>query len=154
MTGMTNTWITLDTAARRKNWWWTAYLTLVCGGTTVAVTLTAESGLSWWLGGVGVFWALMTLHTLNLGYGRALLTPDRIILHTLFGSRSIPWAEITRIEKRSSQTRSSIAWDLRLVRVHGRPVAVPGTYTRKAWDDNLDRKLNLIQEYWSRSTGQ
>lgn len=119
VTDMPDAWIALDPAARRRNWWWTAVLTLVCASTAIAATLSTATDLWWWAGGVGAFWLFSAFYMINRGYGRTLLTADRIVFHTFLSRRSIPWAEIIRIEKRSHQTRSGQWWDLRIVRVNG-----------------------------------
>ncbi|MBX9399585.1 hypothetical protein K4749_40270 [Streptomyces sp. TRM72054] len=148
---MPDAWIALDPAARRRNWWWTAVLTLLCAGTAIAAALSAAADPWWWAGGVGAFWLFSAFYMINRGYGRTLLTADRIVFRTFLSRRSIPWAEIIRVEKRSHQTRSGQWWDLRIVRVNGRPITIPGAFSNKWCGDDLDRQLALLHAYWSHS---
>ncbi|MGW4496773.1 hypothetical protein [Streptomyces sp. NPDC004376] len=150
---MTDASIALDDAARRKNWWWTAYLTLLFGGLGVAVALTAEGGRIWWVFAVIACWLLSVFYMINRGYGQALLTSERIIFRTFISCRSIPWGEITQIEKRHHQARSREWWDLRIVRSRGRPLSVPGAFTSRSHDSDFEGKFVLIREYWARSAG-
>ncbi|GAA2624734.1 hypothetical protein GCM10010307_11190 [Streptomyces vastus] len=146
---MPDTWIALDTAARRKNWWWTGYLTAIFGGLAIALTAVGEQFS--WIISVAICWLLSVTYMINRGYGRTLLTSDRIVFRTFFSRRSIPWAEVTHIEKRRHQGRSAEWWDLRIVRKHGRSLAIPGAFTSRRYDSTFEGKLTLIREYWARS---
>ncbi|MGW0777027.1 hypothetical protein ACWD01_25975 [Streptomyces sp. NPDC002835] len=148
---MPDTWIALDTAARRRNWWWTGYLTIAFAGAGVAMVLTAATAPFWWGFSVAICWLLSIIYMINRGYGRALLTSDRIVFHTFVSRKSIPWAEIAHIEKRRHQTRSGEWWDLRIVRSHGRSLSIPGVFTSNRFDNDFEAKFALIREYWSRS---
>ncbi|MFF5978011.1 hypothetical protein ACFY78_04065 [Streptomyces olindensis] len=148
---MHDTWIALDAAARRKNWWWTGYLTAIFGGLGVAVSLTGTGERFWWAFSVALCWLLSVIYMINRGYGRTLLTPERMSFRTFFSRRSIPWGEITNIEKRRHQTRSGEWWDLRAVRSHGRPLAIPGAFSSRADDGDFEVKFTVIREYWARS---
>lgn len=149
---MPDTWIALDAAARRKNWWWTGYLTVIFGGWGVAVVLTTTGEKLWWVFSITVCWLLSVIYVINRGYGRTLLTSDRIILRTFVSSRSIQWTEITHIEKRRHQARSGEWWDLRIVRAHGRTLTIPGAFSSRMDDVTFEEKYILICEYWARST--
>lgn len=150
--GMPGIWIGLDVAARRRNWWWTGFLTLVCVGAAVAVALSEGAGDRWWwVGGVGVFWLVGFFYMINRGYGRTLLTSNGMEFRTFVGRRSVPWTEIARIEKRRHQARSGEWWDVCVVRVRGRSLTVPGVFTSSRWDADCEEKLAVIREYWSRA---
>lgn len=148
---MPDTWITLDAAARLKNWFWTGYLTVVFGGLEVSVALTSEGQKFWWVISVAVCWLLSVAYMINRGYGRTLLTSDRIVFRTLISRRSIPWTDITHIEKRRHQVRSGEWWDLRILRSRGRPLTIPGAFASRSHDGAFERKFTLIREYWDRS---
>ncbi|WP_327411436.1 hypothetical protein OG458_42940 (plasmid) [Streptomyces sp. NBC_01281] len=147
---MPDTWITLDAAARRKNWWWTAYLTAIFGGLAVAVSAVGEP--FWWAIYIGTFWLISVIYMINRGYGRTLLTTDRMIFRTFFSRRSIPWTEVSDIEKRRHQGRSAEWWELRVTRKNGRPLSIPGAFANRRHDSVFENKLALIQEYKARST--
>ncbi|WP_436947773.1 hypothetical protein [Streptomyces sp. SudanB52_2052] len=146
-----DTWIALNAAARRKNWWWTGCLTAILGGLGVAMSLTGTGERFWWVFSVALCWLLSVIYMINRGYGRTLLTPERMSFRTFFSRRSIPWGEITNIEKRRHQTRSGEWWDLRVVRSHGRPLAIPGAFSSRADDGDFEVKFTVIREYWARS---
>lgn len=151
---MPDVWIGLSAAARRRNWWWTGFLTLVCAGMAVAVTLTAPTSNRWWWGGgVAVAWLPSLFYMINRGYGRTLLTASGMEFRTFVSRRSIPWSEITRIEKRQHQTRGGFWWDLRAVRVRGRSLTIPGVFTSQMRDAEFEQKLGVIHERWSRAVG-
>ncbi|MFB7341262.1 hypothetical protein ACFCZ6_14490 [Streptomyces hydrogenans] len=151
---MPDVWIGLSAAARRRNWWWTGFLTLVYAGTATAVTLTEPTPNQWWWGGgVAVAWLASLFYMVNRGYGRTLLTDSGMEFRTLVGRRSIPWAEITRIEKRQHQARSAFWWDLQVVRVRGRSLTIPGAFTSRVRDAEFEQKLGVIQQCWSRAVG-
>jgi hypothetical protein len=65
----------------------------------------------------------------------------------------VPWSEVARIEKRQRVSRSGIWWDLRVVRAHGRSLTIPGTFTNRMTDAELERKQAVIQKGWSRAVG-
>lgn len=145
-------WIGLDADARRRNWWWTGFLTLVCVGTASATALSARAmDRWWWVGGVGVFWLIALLYMVNRGYGRTLLMLNGMEVRTFVSRRSIPWDEIARIERRRHQTRSGTWWDVCAVRIHGRSLTIPGAFTRSARDAKFEENLAVIREYWSRA---
>ncbi len=148
---MPDTWIALDAAARRKNWWWTGYLTVVFGGWGMAVALTDEGERFWWVFSVAFCWLVSVVYMVNRGYGRTLLTSDRIVFRTFISRRSIPWGEITHIEKRRHQTRSGEWWDLRIIRSRGRSLTIPGAFSGRPDDNSLEEKYTLIREYWTRA---
>jgi hypothetical protein len=72
---------------------------------------------------------------------------------TVVSRRSIPWSEVADIEKRQRVSRSGIWWDLRVVRVRGRSLTIPGTFTNRRTDAELEQKQAVIQEHWFRAVG-
>lgn len=150
--GMPGMWLGLDAAARRRVWWRTGFLTLICVGLAAAVALSERAADRWWwVGGVGVFWLVGFLYMINRGYGRTLLTLNGMEFRTFFSRRSVLWSETARIEKRRHQGRSSEWWDVCIVRVHGRVLTVPGVFTSRRWDADFEQKLVVIRAYWSRA---
>lgn len=148
---MAEVWIALDAAERRKNWRVSGCFTIICAGMVVAVTLSEGPGSLWWGVAISCTWLVSMTYIIGRGYGRALLTPDGIFFKGPFRRRSIPWAEITEIEKRHHTARSSEWWDLRLVRANGRDLAVPGAFTSNRYDHKFEAKLALLREYWQRA---
>ncbi|MFJ5708374.1 hypothetical protein [Streptomyces sp. NPDC093105] len=149
---MPEVWIRLSTADRRRNWFWTAALTLVCAGTTVAVSLVEPEADHWrWAGGCAIVWLAAVVYTINRGYGRTLLTAQGMAFRTFFSRRRLPWVEIVRVERRSHTARSGEWWYLRVVRVRGRDLAVPGAFTSRRYDRDFERKLALIEDYLRRA---
>ncbi|MBO4254908.1 hypothetical protein [Streptomyces griseorubiginosus] len=146
---MPQTWIALDSSARRRNWWWTGYLTVIFAG--LAITLTAIGKKFTWVIVVTFFWLLSVTYMINRACGRTLLASDGIQFHTFFSRRMIPWSEVADVEKRRHQGRSAEWWELRVVRRRGRSLGVPGAFTSRSYDDTFENKLVLIREYWARS---
>ncbi|TXS19679.1 hypothetical protein EAO68_02075 [Streptomyces sp. wa22] len=89
--------------------------------------------------------------TVNLIYGRVLLTARGLEFRTFVGRRVIPWSEVAGIETRRRVVRSRVLCDLRVVRVRGRALTIPGTATSRVMDAELERKQVAIQERWSRA---
>ncbi|WP_328374667.1 hypothetical protein OG372_00350 [Streptomyces sp. NBC_01020] len=146
--------ISFSAAARRRYWWRTGVLMLVLVGGPVAVGVTVSAPDRWWWGaGFGAFGLLTLFDMINRIYGRAVLTAAGMEFRTFVSRRSLPWCEIAGVKVRQRGSRSGIWSDLRLVRVRGRSLTVPGTMTNRIWDAELDRKLVLIQEHWSRAVG-
>ncbi|MFF6788455.1 hypothetical protein ACFY9C_05200 [Streptomyces filamentosus] len=149
---MPEVWIRLNTADRRRNWWWTGWLILVCAGTSVAVSLVEpEENHWWWAGGCAIVWLAAVVYMINRGYGRTLLTAQGMAFRTFFSRRRLPWVEIVRVERRSHTARSSEWWDMRVVLVGGRALAVPGAFTSRRYDHDFERKLALIEDYLCRA---
>ncbi|WP_435057286.1 hypothetical protein [Streptomyces sp. bgisy060] len=147
-------WIGLSDKELRRNRWWTAFLAVFLGGGTLAAGLTPPASERWWWVGVfGFVWVLAVFSMVNRGYGRTLLTAEGMKFHTFVSRRSIPWGEITRIEKREHHTRGGPFWDVRAVRVSGRSPTIPGVFTSRAFDAEFDQKLATIQERWARAAG-
>ncbi|WP_327138546.1 hypothetical protein OG585_53495 (plasmid) [Streptomyces sp. NBC_01340] len=127
---------------------------LALAGVTVAAGLTTRVPDRWWLiGGFGVFFVAMVFSMINSIYGRVLLTATGVEFRTFVSRRSIPWSEVAGIEKRQRVSRSGIWWDLRVVRVRGRSLTIPGTFTNRRTDAELERKQAVIQEHWFRAVG-
>ncbi|WP_326844483.1 PH domain-containing protein (plasmid) [Streptomyces sp. NBC_01558] len=140
--------------ARRMSWWRTGLVTLALAIVTVAVGLGERApDRAWWIAGFGVFSVIVFLGMVSGIYGRVVLTEEGMQFRTLFSRRSIPWSEIAGVETRTRRMRSRTWWELRVVRVRGRALTVPGTATERLWDAELDRKLLLIQQRWSRAAG-
>ncbi|MFI8323845.1 hypothetical protein [Streptomyces sp. NPDC085529] len=97
-------------------------------------------------------WFIALVYMINRGYGRTLLTPHGMVFHTFFSRRSLPWGEVTRVERRGHVARSSEWWDIRVVRVSGRALPVPGAFTSHRYDRDFDRKLALIENYLKHAT--
>ncbi|MET7541451.1 hypothetical protein ACFVY1_48150 [Streptomyces sp. NPDC058293] len=149
---MSEVLIGFSAAARRRYWWRTGIVTLVFTGGMVAVGLTAPASERWWwVGGFGAFGVVADIDMINRIYGRAVLTKTGIELRTFASRRSIPWCEIASVEERLRASRSGLWWDLRIVRVRGRSLTVPGTLTHRMRDAELHHKRVLIQEHWSRA---
>ncbi|MFC8246472.1 hypothetical protein [Streptomyces chartreusis] len=149
---MPDVWIGFSSADRQRYWWRNCIVMLLLAGVTVAVGLT-ERGPDrwWWVGGFAVFSVAIFLATINSIYGRVLLTARGLEFRTFVSRRSIPWNEVAGIERRQRVSRSMIWWDLRVVRARGRSLAVPGTFTNRMMDAELERKQAVIQECWSRA---
>ena len=147
-------WIGFNSRDRQRYWWRAGILTPALVGAMVMMRLTVpEPGTWWWVGGVGVFSAAVVSSTINTIYGHALLTATGLEFRTFVCRRVVPWGEVARIEERQRVSRSGTWSDLRLVRVHGRALTVPGTLTPRVRDAELERKRAVIQECWSRSIG-
>ncbi|MEU2860848.1 PH domain-containing protein [Streptomyces mirabilis] len=145
--------IGFSTADRERYWWRTGIVMLVLAGTASAVALTASaSNRWWWVGGFGTYFLAVVFDMTNWIYGRALLTATGVEFRTFVSRRSIPWSEIAGIEKRQRVSRSGLWWDLRVVRVRGRALTIPGTLTNRM-NAELEQKQALIQERWSRAVG-
>lgn len=149
---MPEIWIGLDVAARRRNWWWTAVSTLLFAGMAVATQATATTGRWWWAGVVGAVWLASLFYMINRGYGRTLLARDRMQFFTFVTRRSISWSEITKIEPRRHQTRGGAWWEVRVHRVRGRSLTIPGIFTSHRRDEVFERNLAVVREYWARAT--
>jgi hypothetical protein len=107
----------------------------------------------WWVGGFGTYFLAVVFHMTDWIYGRALLTVTGVEFRTFVSRRSIPWSEIAGIEKRQRVSRSGLWWDLRVVRVRGRALTIPGTLTNRMMIAVIEQKQALIQERWSRAVG-
>lgn len=152
---MAEVWISLDSADRRKNSRAAGYFTAICAGVVLAVTLSEETSSSWWAFSTLCAWLISMAYIINRGYGRALLTPDDIVLFNGFlGKRSIPWGNVTNIEKRHHTARSSSWWDLRLTCASGRSFTVPGAFTSSHYDAKFEAKHVLLCQHWRHSAGR
>lgn len=151
---MPDEWIGFNCRDRQRYWWRTGFLTLALAGVMPAMGLTTqEPGTWWWVGGVGAVSVMVVLSTINSIYGRVLLTPRGLQFRTFVSQRVVLWSEVARIEKRQRVSRSRTWWDLRVVRVHGRALAIPGTSTDRIADAELERKQAAIEKCWSRAVG-
>ncbi|MFJ9683539.1 hypothetical protein ACIRP2_36685 [Streptomyces sp. NPDC101194] len=149
---MPDVWIGFNSDDRQRYWWRNGLVMLALAGVMVAMSLTThESGKWWWVGGVGVLSVVVFLSTIKSIYGRALLTVTGLEFRTFISRRVIPWSEVVGIERRQRVLRSGIWWDLRVVRTRGRSIAVPGTFTNRVMDAELERKQTAIDECWSRA---
>lgn len=151
---MPEIWIGFDAAARRVHWWWIGFLTLIFVGLASVTVLPggpsadmSVAGRWWWLGGIIAFWLTVVFYLVNRAYGSTLLTSERIEFRTFVSRRSIPWSEITKIEKKSHQTRGGLWWELRAHRVRGRSVAIPGTFSSRERGGGFERKLAVLRKY-------
>ncbi|MHC3456176.1 PH domain-containing protein [Streptomyces prasinus] len=151
---MTDVWIGFNAADRRRYWWRNGIVTLALAAVMVAMSLTARRPGGWWLVGVfGVFSVAVVLNAISSIYGRVRLTATGLEFRTLFSRRSIPWNKVAGIERRQRVPRSGIWWDLRIVRVGKRSLTIPGTFTNRMMDAELEWKQAVIQERWSLAIG-
>ncbi|MER7196039.1 hypothetical protein [Streptomyces flaveolus] len=151
---MRDVWIGLNSGDRRRYWWRTGILMLALAGVVAAMSLTThEPGKWWWVGGVVVFSVIVVFSTINSIYGRVLVTATGLEFRTFVRRRVVLWSEVARIEKRQRASRSGIWWDLRVVRAHGRSLTIPGTFTNRMTDAELEWKQAAIQKCWSRAVG-
>ncbi|MFF8617455.1 hypothetical protein [Streptomyces sp. NPDC015350] len=149
---MPDVWIGFNAYDQQRYWWRNGIGTLALIGVVVAMSLTTyQPGKWWWVAGFGVFSVVVFVSTVNLIYGRALLTARGLEFRTFVSRRVIPWSEVASIERRQRVTRSGTWWDLQVVRVRGRSLAVPGTVTNRMMDAELGRKQVAVQEHWSRA---
>ncbi|MEU7020435.1 PH domain-containing protein [Streptomyces sp. NPDC046203] len=150
---MPDVWIVFSPADRRRYWWRTGVVVTVLVGATVAMGL-AEIGSDpwWWVGVFGILYLVAIFDLVNRVYGRTLLTSAGMELRTLVSRRRVPWSEIAGVEERRRTNRNGTWTDLRITRHRGRPLALPGTLTKRRGDAELDRKHVAIQEYRSRAT--
>jgi hypothetical protein len=142
---VSDVWIGLEGAARRRNWWLSGFATVL-----FAVVCWALAGRpnGWVLGVVAVFWLVAVLSMLNRSLGRIRLTAEGMEFHTFLSRRRIPWAEITKIDKRYHAWRGGRWWDVYAVRTSGRALRLPGVYTVLHSDAAFERNLERIIEHW------
>ncbi|MDH6455725.1 hypothetical protein RKD27_009156 [Streptomyces sp. SAI-126] len=151
---MSEAWIGCNSRDRQRYWWRTGILTLALVGVMVAMgSTTHEPGKWWWVGGVGAFSVVVLLSTINSIYGQVLLTTTGLEFRTFVSRRGVPRSEVARIEVRQGVSRSGIWSDLRVIRVHGRSLTIPGTLINRVMDAELERKQAVIQERWSLAIG-
>ncbi|MEU6006762.1 hypothetical protein [Streptomyces sp. NPDC047453] len=121
-------------------------------GVALAVGLSTPAAERWWwVGGVAVFCSPMILSMINQGYGATLLTAEGMELYTLFRRRSVLWGEVAGIEERCLPARSGTRSDVRIVRVRGRALTVPGALTARMHDPKFEAKLAAIRQYRART---
>ncbi|MFC9609474.1 hypothetical protein [Streptomyces sp. NPDC056938] len=142
------TWIRLDAAEQRRYWWRTGLVVLTLIGMEVAAGLTAPAVERWWwIGGIAAFYSLLLLSMINQGTGATLLTSERMEFRTLFRHRSVSWNEVAEIEKRCRTTRSGTWSEVRILRVQGKALTVPGAFTVHWHDPKFEAKLATIRQY-------
>ncbi|WP_353946100.1 hypothetical protein ABII15_33910 [Streptomyces sp. HUAS MG91] len=147
---MPDVWIGFNSDDRRRYWWRNGIVTLALAAVMVAMSLTARGPVGWWLfGAFGVFSVAVVLSAMSSIYGRVLLTAAGLEFRTLVSRRSIPWSEVAAIERRQRVLRSGIWSDLRIVGFGRRSLTIPGTFTNRMRDAELERKQAVIQERWS-----
>lgn len=145
-------WIRFGPADRRRFWWRAGITMSVLVGWTVGLGLAEDGpGRWWWVGGVGILSLAAAFDMINRVNGRTLLTAAGMEFRTFVSRRRIPWSEVAGIEERSRSTGRTTEHSLRVVRVRGRALTIPGTLTARYWDAELDRKQVAIREYWSRA---
>ncbi|MFE9456959.1 hypothetical protein [Streptomyces californicus] len=151
---MPDVWIGFTSEDRRRYWWRNAFLTLALAGVVMVMLLTEHEPARWWLaGGLGILATVLFVATVDLIRGSTLLTARGLEFRTFVSRRVIPWSEVAGIEVRERVVRSGVRCDLRVIRVRGRPLTVPGTAAVRAKDAELERKHAALQEYWSRAVG-
>ncbi|MER5948087.1 hypothetical protein ABT127_18725 [Streptomyces sp. NPDC001904] len=147
---MPDVWIGFNSDDRRRYWWRNGIVTLALSAAMVAMSLTERGPGGWWLVGMfGVFSVAVGLSAMSSIYGRGLLTTAGLEFRTLFSRGSIPWSEVAGIERRQRLLRSTIWSDLRIVRGGRRSLTIPGTFTNRMRDAELERKQAVIQDRWS-----
>nr|WP_234375407.1 PH domain-containing protein [Streptomyces sp. HYC2] len=87
----------------------------------------------------------------NQGTGATLLTSEGLEFHTFFSRRSVPWSEVAGIEERCRTGRSGTWSDVRVVRVRGRALTVPGAFTARMHDPKFEAKLATVREHRTRA---
>ncbi|WP_329412007.1 hypothetical protein OG802_18860 [Streptomyces sp. NBC_00704] len=146
------TWIRLDAAERSRYWLRTGFVTLTFVVGAVAMGLSAPAAERWWwVGGTAVFYSLLLLSMVNQVTGATLLTSESMEFHTFFRRRSVAWSEVAEIEKRYRTVRSGTWSEVRVVRLRGRALTVPGAFTARWHDRKFDSKLATIREHWARA---
>ncbi|MEU9616992.1 hypothetical protein AB0D56_36580 [Streptomyces sp. NPDC048209] len=148
---MPDVWIGFNSFDRQRAWWQNNLATLALTGVMVVILTTHEPNKWWFVSGLGVLAVVAFVGTVNLIYGRVLLTARGLEFHTFVSRRVIPWSEVAGIETRRRVIRSRILCDLRVVRVRGRALTIPGTTTSRVMDAELELKQVAIQERWSRA---
>ncbi|MEE1838769.1 hypothetical protein ACIODX_37785 [Streptomyces sp. NPDC088190] len=148
---MPDVWIGFNSDDRQRAWWQNGLVTLALTAAMVVMILTNEPNKWWFVSGLGVLAVVAFVGTVNLIYGRVLLTARGLEFRTFVSRRIIPWSEVAGIETRRRVVRSRILCDLRVVRVRGRALTIPGTATSRVMDAELERKQVAIQERWSRA---
>ncbi|MFK4797980.1 PH domain-containing protein [Streptomyces sp. MPA0124] len=127
-------------------------MTLLFIGMGVAAWLTTSAVERWWwIGGVAAFCLANLFAMVNQGTGMTLLTSEGMEFRTLFRRRSVPWGEVAEIEKRCRTRRSGTLSEVRVVRVQGRKLTVPGVFTLRMYDRKFDSKFAAIRECWARA---
>ncbi|MFG2523491.1 PH domain-containing protein [Streptomyces sp. NPDC048527] len=116
------------------------------------LTTPATEERWWWIGGVTVSYSLTLTSMINQGTGASLLTSKGMEFRTLFRRRSVPWSEVAGIEKRCRTRRSGTWSDVRVLRIQGRALTVPGAFTARWHDPKFEAKLATIQQYKARAT--
>ncbi|MEU3321625.1 PH domain-containing protein [Streptomyces sp. NPDC006785] len=96
----------------------------------VMILTTHESNKRCFVGGLGVLAVVAFTGTVKLIYGRVLLTARGLEFRTFVSRRVIPWSEVAGVETRRRVIRSRVLRDLRVVRVHGRSLTIPGAATK------------------------
>ncbi|MEU1535788.1 hypothetical protein [Streptomyces fagopyri] len=151
---MTEAWIGFSSRDRQRYWWRTGILTLALVGVMVAMSLAMHEPGKWgWVGGVGAFAVVVLLSTINSICGEVLLTTTGLEFRTFVSRRVVSWSEVARIEERQRVSRSGTISDLRVIRAHGCSLTIPGTFTNRVMDAELERKQAVIQERWSHAIG-
>lgn len=124
---------------------------LTFAGMAVAAGLTEPAPERWWwIGGVAVLDLLALITMVSQGTGATLLTSQGMELRTLFRHRSVLWSEVTGVEKRCRTRRSGTWSDVRVRRVQGRALTVPGAFTARWHDTKFEAKLATIRQYGAR----
>ncbi|MBD0712386.1 MULTISPECIES: hypothetical protein [unclassified Streptomyces] len=151
---MPDVWIGFNSVDRRKLWWRNVLGTLALAVAMAALGLTTHEPNKWWFaGGLGVLAVVAFVATVNLIYGQTLLTTKGLEFRTFVSRRVIPWNEVAGVESRQRVIQGRAFRDLRVVRVRGRSLTIPGTATNRVVDAELKRKQAAVQEHWSRAVG-
>ncbi|MGW2764710.1 hypothetical protein [Streptomyces sp. NPDC001275] len=145
-------WIRFDATERRRYWWRTGFVTLIFVGWAVAAGFSEPvADRWWWIGGIAVFYSLILLSMVNQVNGATLLTSEGMEFHTFFSRRSVPWGEVAGIEERCRTVRGGTRSEVRIVRIRGRALTVPGAFTARMHDPKFEAKLATIREHRNRA---
>ncbi|MER7583957.1 PH domain-containing protein [Kitasatospora sp. NPDC097691] len=146
----------LGRRALLRNRWTIVGLSVLWGGVAAAI---------WWLPGTGTggrpdpdrgvaeiviaaLWLLLMMSMVDQAVGTTRLTPDHVHLRGLLTRRSVPWAEIARFEERRRYTpRGGSYREVRLHRVKGRPLKLPGLLTSGRRDREFILNLARLNGY-------
>ncbi|GAA3085069.1 hypothetical protein GCM10017562_63720 [Streptomyces roseofulvus] len=151
---MPDVWSGFNATDRQRHWWRNGMgMSALVGVVAAMISTTPEPGTWWGVGGCGVVAVVVFLGYVDVIYGGVLLTATGLEFRTFVSRRVVPWNEVADMERRQRVTRSGVWSDLRVVRVRGRSLGIPGTVTHRMMDAELERKQVAIQECWSRAVG-
>ncbi len=135
-----------------------AFGLVVLVGLVAVLVVTKSHGTNWTALAVLVV-ALITgvLTMLRYGSGATLLTPSSVVLTTVFGRKSVPWDQVTRIEVLGRTGRFGQYW--RIARIHrtdARPLPLPGLVEAGSGlsEAEFQEQVRTLLNYWQQATGR